>query len=129
MLSQIANEEIDDIIGAAYSNGKTDLEALFTQLTEDTYKYPYLMCQLFMKSITSESNSSVAKVISLMSSEFESEGISDYFGGFNSKDLSSIVMGAFFGFIYQKFADKEEFTDPDETVKKILKLISMIKNN
>ena len=128
LLSQIANEEIDDIIGAAYSDGKTDLDSLFTQLTEDTYNYPYLMCQLLMKSITSEGDSSVATVISLMSKELESGGLGESFSEFSSKDVSSFIMGAFFGLIFQKFASKEEFDDADEINSKIRKLIEIIKN-
>ncbi len=126
LLSQIANEEIDDIISAACSDGKTDLEALFSQLTQDTFKYPYLMCQLLMKSITSGGNSSVATVISLMSKELEERGFGDVFNQFSSNDISSIIVGAFFGLVFQKFVNKEEFNDADEFNDKIMKLIDIV---
>ena len=128
LLSQIANEEIDDIISAACSDGKIDLDALFTQLTDDTYKYPSFMCQMLMKSIVSDGNSSVSKIISLMSKELESRGFGESFESFSSDDVASIVMGAFFGLIFKKLVNKEEFNDADDLKETINKLIYIVNN-
>ncbi len=128
MLSQIANEEIDDIIKASASDGKTDLEALFTQLTVDTCKYPYVMGQLLMKSLIGDSDSSISDILSLMADEIKAEGYKELLGQFSPKDISALIMGAYFGLVFQKFADKESFDDAGEIYDKICRFINYLKN-
>ncbi len=127
LLNQIANEEIDDIISAAGEDGEVDIEAIFSQLTKDTYPYPYLMSELVTRNIISSGNSSVAKVFSLISDEIEKEGYEIPLKEFSSEDISAFIFGAYFGLIFQKFLNHESFDDPNETYDKILHFIKYIK--
>ncbi len=127
LLNQIANEEIDDIISAAGEEGEVDIEAIFCQLTKDTYPYPYLMSELVTRNIISSGNSSVAKIFSLISDEIEKEGYEIPLKEFSSEDISAFIFGAYFGLIFQKFLNHESFDDPNETYDKIRHFIKYIK--
>ena len=47
---------------------------------------------------------------------------------FSSKELSALILGAFFGLIFQKMINDESFTNPDETSVTIQKFIKYLKN-
>lgn len=128
LLSQIANEEIDDIISAAKDEGDADIDAIFTQLTVDTFNYPYLMGELLVKSIMSKSESSVSTVLSLMSREIQNGGFDNLLKEFSSQDVSALIFGAYFGLVFQKFADNASFDDPNEINNKIRQFIKILKN-
>lgn len=128
LLSQIANEEINDIIKAADNNGSTDISAVFKQLTEDTYPYPLLTSELFVRSILSSKESSISKMLSLITGEIEKDGYSALPDVFTSKDISAFIFGAYFGLIFQKLIDNEPFENPDETNDKIQHFIKFLKN-
>lgn len=127
LLKQIANEEIDDIIAASVEDGRLDITALFSRLTEDTYPYPYLMSELITRSIISPGNSSVAKVFSLIQDEIAREGYEQPLKEFSSADISAFIFGAYFGLVFQKFLANEDFENPDETTDKLKKFINYIK--
>ncbi len=128
LLNQIAQEEINDIFSAAGANGKPDVSSIFTQLAKDTYPYPYLVTELFLRSILSPGNCPVAKVDELIRSEIESGGYEKILSRFSAKDVSSFIIGAYFGLIFKKFINNEPFEDPAETNNTIHSFINYLKN-
>lgn len=127
LLTQIADEEIDDIIKAADKQG-ADIDSVLTQFTEDTYNYPYLMCELLVKSLMNEGVSSVSRIFTLLENEIESDGFGGMLKDFSPKDVSAIIIGAYFGMIFQKFALNEDFDDKSEMNKKIKKFIKILRS-
>ena len=129
LLMQIANEEIDDILGSASGegDGEAEINKVFHQLAKDTCPYPYLVTQLFVRSILSPERSSAADVLSLITNEIESSGYGALKKQFSSKDISSFIFGAYFGLIFQKFIDKEPFDNPAEIDNKINNFIDFLK--
>lgn len=128
LLNQIAQEEISDIFAAAGANGRPDVAALFSQLTKDTYPYPYLVTELFFRSIVSKGESPVARVDELIRAEIEGGGYERLLEKFSSKDISAFIIGAFFGLVFRKFINNEPFDDPAETDNTILRFINHLKN-
>ncbi len=129
LLEQIAGEEIHDIIEASHQNGEFSVKNLFSRLTADTYPYPYLMCELMIKSILSDDTSSVAEALTLINKEINSDDYSAMMNsGFESGDISAYIFGAYFGLIFQKLIYSEPFENPDETYNKIEKFINYLKN-
>ena len=127
---QIANEEIDDILESATADGSSEAEInrVFHQLAKDTCPYPYLVTQLFVRSILSPERSSAVDVLSLITNEIEASGYKALKKQFSSKDISSLIFGAYFGLIFQKFIEKESFDNPAEIDKKINNFIDFLKN-
>ncbi|MBQ8943504.1 MAG: TetR/AcrR family transcriptional regulator [Clostridia bacterium] len=130
LLMQIANEEIDDILESATADGSSEAEInrVFHQLAKDTCPYPYLVTQLFVRSILSPERSSAVDVLSLITNEIEASGYKALKKQFSSKDISSLIFGAYFGLIFQKFIEKESFDNPAEIDKKINNFIDFLKN-
>lgn len=130
LLAQIANEEINDIFAAVDASGEEpSMSAVFRRLNTDTYPYPYLVCELLMRGILSQGDSSFARVDSFVRSEIESKGGFDRARElFCAKDLSAFIFGAYFGLIFQKFINNEPFENPDETNDKIQKFIKFLES-
>ncbi|MBQ6264762.1 MAG: TetR/AcrR family transcriptional regulator [Clostridia bacterium] len=130
LLMQIANEEIDDILESATADGSSEAEInrVFHQLAKDTCPYPYLVTQLFVRSILSPERSSAVDVLSLITNEIEASGYKALKKQFSSKDISSLIFGAYFGLIFQKFIEKESFDNPAEIDKKINNFIDFLKD-
>ncbi len=129
LLTEIAAEEINDIFSAIKADkAEPSVAAVFRQLSSDTYAYPYLMGELFMRSILSPGESAVARVDHLLRSEIGQGNYSKMLEVFDSKDISAFIFGAYFGLIFQKFMNNEPFEDPSETNDKIQKLIKFFKN-
>lgn len=128
LLTQIANEEIDDILSSASpEDGSLSINAIFKQLNDDTYPYPYLMSELVTRSILSEGNSSLAKAFAFMRSEIEKDGFNELLKYFTPSDISAFIFGSYFGLVFQKFIDNEPFDDPNETNDKIQRFINYLK--
>ena len=129
LLSEIAAQEIDDIFSVVEQDGEEpSIEAVFAQLTADTYPYPYLMGELFMRSIIAPGKSAVARVDELLQAQIEKGGYAKMREEFSAKDISAFIFGAYFGLIFQKFMNGEAFENPDETNDRIQKLIKFYKN-
>ncbi|MCQ2470672.1 MAG: TetR/AcrR family transcriptional regulator [Clostridia bacterium] len=128
LLSQIANEEINDILKAAEKDGEIDIDAVFTKLAEDTYPYPSLMCELVVRSILLGKDSSVSNVFRLLGKEISNGGYDKLKEMFSDKDISALIFGAYFGLIFRKITDKENFGNPKETINKINYFINYLKN-
>ncbi len=128
LLTEIANEEIDDILSASNKDGRTDVNLLFEKLNQDTYPYPYLMSELMVKSILSPKGSSLSAAFEELCKEIEREGYEKALTLFSSKDISALIFGAYFGLVFQKFIDNEKFEDPDELNDKIQSFINLLKN-
>lgn len=129
LLTEIAAEEINDIFSAVEADeAEPSVAAVFRQLNSDTYAYPYLMGELFMRSILSPGESAVARVDHLLRTEIGQGNYEGMLKLFSSKDISAFIFGAYFGLIFQKFMNNEPFEDPTETNDKIQKLIKFFKN-
>ena len=129
LLTEIAAEEINDIFSAIEADkAEPSVSAVFRQLNSDTYAYPYLMGELFMRSILSPGESAVARVDHLLRTEIGQGNYQKMLEVFDSKDISAFIFGAYFGLIFQKFMNNEPFEDPTETNDKIQKLIKFFKN-
>lgn len=129
LLTEIAAEEINDIFSAIEADEtEPSVAAVFRQLNSDTYAYPYLMGELFMRSILSPGESAVARVDHLLRTEIGQGNYNKMLEVFDSKDISAFIFGAYFGLIFQKFMNNEPFEDPSETNDKIQKLIKFFKN-
>ena len=128
LLSQIANDEINDILKEAEKDGNIDIDAVFKKLTEDTYPYPSLMCELVVRSILSGKESSVSDVLRLLGEEISGSGYEKLKETFTEKEISALIFGAYFGLIFRKITDKEPFGNPRETNIKINKFINYLKN-
>ncbi len=129
LLTEIAAEEINDIFSAIEADeAEPSVAAVFRQLNSDTYAYPYLMGELFMRSILSPGESAVARVDHLLRTEISQGNYKKMLEVFDSKDISAFIFGAYFGLIFQKFMNNEPFEDPTETNDKIQKLIKFFKN-
>lgn len=129
LLTEIAAEEINDIFSAIGADeAEPSVAAVFRQLNSDTYAYPYLMGELFMRSILSPGESAVARVDHLLRTEIGQGNYNKMLEVFDSKDISAFIFGAYFGLIFQKFMNNEPFEDPSETNDKIQKLIKFFKN-
>ena len=119
LLSQIANEEIRDILKAAEREDGLDMQAVFTKLAEDTCPYPSLMCELVVRSILSEQESSVSDVFRMLSAEIGKSGYDALKKNFSPEDIAALIFGAYFGLIFRKITDKEPFDAPEEVIRKI----------
>ena len=129
LLTEIAAEEINDIFSAIEADkAEPSVSAVFRELNSDTYAYPYLMGELFMRSILSPGESAVARVDHLLRTEIGQGNYQKMLEVFDSKDISAFIFGAYFGLIFQKFMNNEPFEDPTETNDKIQKLIKFFKN-
>lgn len=128
LLGEIAAEEISDILSPLADGSSPTIETVFSRLNSDTYPYPYLMGELFMRSIINQGKSPAANVDTLLQQEIERGGYSKMRGEFSAKDISAFIFGAYFGLIFQKFMNDEPFENPDETNDKIQKLIKFLKN-
>lgn len=128
LLGEIAAEEIGDILSPLEDGSKPTIETVFSRLNADTYPYPYLMGELFMRSIINQGTSPAARVDALLRQEIEQGSYEKMREQFSSKDISAFIFGAYFGLIFQKFMNDEPFENPDETNQKIQKLIKFFKN-
>ncbi len=128
LLSQIADEEVNDLFAAAGEGNIPTVNQIFSRLARDTYPYPYLVCELFTRRILSDDPSSVARVDELIRREIEQGGFGKLQEQFSSKDISAFIFGAYFGLVFQKLINREPFDDPAETNDKITNLIQFFKN-
>lgn len=130
LVEAIAAQEIDDLFAAAAKSDKTmTVRSLLNQLVDDTFPYPYLAGELLMRGIIGQHNTAYGKI-----DEFLQEAISSHSGyetvkkEFSSKELSALVMGAYFGLLFQKFMHNESFDSDIQIKDTINKYISFLKN-
>ena len=129
LLTQIAEEEINDIFSAAErSEGNLSVSAVFRQLNADTFLYPSLTAELFLRSILAPGKSAVARVDELLQAELAQTASPRVLARFPEKDLSAFIFGAYFGLVFQKLMNDEPFDDPSRTDAKIQQLIQLFKS-
>lgn len=130
LLKEISDEEINDVFEAAdKGDGELTVSALLKQLNDDTYPYPYLSCEVLMRGILSKGESNFAQVDKFLRKEIVTDkSYAKTLEEFSSKELSALILGAFFGLIFQKMINNESFTNPDETSVTIQKFIKYLKN-
>lgn len=130
LLKELFNEEINDIFKAVKKEEKNlSISALLKQLNSDAYPYPYLFGEVLMKGILSKGESNIAQIDKFLQSEIEQdEKYSGLKEDFTPKEISALILGAFFGLVFQKLIYDEKFTNPDETNITIQKFIKYLQN-
>ena len=130
LLKEISDEEINDVFEAARKgDGELTVSALLKLLNDDTYPYPYLSAEVLMRGILSKGESNFAQVDRFLRKEIVTDkSYANTLEEFSSKELSALILGAFFGLIFQKMINNESFTNPDETSVTIQKFIKYLKN-
>lgn len=130
LVEEIAAQEIDDLFAVAAASDKAmTVRSLINQLVEDTFPYPYLSGELLMRGILGQHNTSYGKI-----DEFLQEAIAAHPGyktvkkEFSPKELSALVMGAYFGLLFQKFMHNEPFGSDEQIKNTINKYITFLKN-
>ncbi len=127
LMTQIANEEINDMFNSVCDAESPSITLLMEQLNTDSHNYPYLTGELLMRGILSGTNSSFAQVDGFIREKIEqSGGYAKAKEIFTSKEISALTMGAYFGLFFQKFFNGESFDSPEQTNSTIKKFISYI---
>lgn len=120
--TEIAGVGIQDILEAHEKSNKQGLDgiyALMNKLVDDTCPYPYLTVELLMNGIVkSRGKSPFYYFENLICNELSIEGVSEE--EFSYKEQAALMMGAYFGIVFQKLIKGESFNKPEE-IKKSLK--------
>ena len=130
LLRELADEEIKDLFAAARNSNRGVFErVLLCQLVDDTVPYPYLCMELFVKNLLSrepcnfqELDDALQKTIS------ESAAYNAAKKEFSPKELSALLIGSYFGRVFQKFMRGEVFGDGEDVKLTINKFITLITN-
>lgn len=130
LLREISDEEVNDVFSAVQKDeGNPTISALLRQLNSDVYPYPYLSCEVLMRGILAKGESNFSQIDSFLRKEIEKDGgYSKALETFSSKELSGLILGAFFGLVFQKLINDESFDNPDETYITIRKFIKYLEN-
>jgi Transcriptional regulator len=129
LLEEIANEEISDL-AAVWQNSDVafSVTALLNKLVEDTIPYPYLTGELLMRGILSKGESSFNSIYKLteerIATHHSYEKALEYF---TAEELSALLLGSYFGFVFQRFIKNKPFDDDVELKKSIEKFINFLK--
>lgn len=130
LLRELADEEIKDLFAAARNSNRGVFErVLLCQLVDDTVPYPYLCMELFVKNLLSrqpcnfqELDDALQKTIS------ESSSYNAVKKEFSPKEISALLIGSYFGLVFQKFMRGENFGDGEDVKLTINKFITLITN-
>lgn len=130
LLREISGEEVNDVFSAVQKDeGDPTISALLRQLNSDVYPYPYLSCEVLMRGILAKGESNFSQIDRFLRKEIEKDGgYSKALETFSSKELSGLILGAFFGLVFQKLINDESFDNPDETYITIRKFIKYLEN-
>ena len=130
LLREISDEEVNDVFSAVQKDeGDPTISALLRQLNSDIYPYPYLSCEVLMRGILAKGESNFSQIDRFLRKEIEKDGgYSKALETFSSKELSGLILGAFFGLVFQKLINDESFDNPDETYITIRKFIKYLEN-
>ena len=130
LLREISDEEVNDVFSAVQKDeGDPTISALLRQLNSDVYPYPYLSCEVLMRGILAKGESNFSQIDRFLRKEIEKDGgYSKALETFSSKELSGLILGAFFGLVFQKLINDESFDNPDETYITIRKFIKYLEN-
>ncbi|HIU82461.1 MAG TPA: TetR/AcrR family transcriptional regulator [Candidatus Faecicola pullistercoris] len=130
LLEEIASQEINDMLEAAVASDKGfPLRSMLFRLVDDTFPYPYLTGELLMRGILSKKDNSFKEIdLYLQKSITERSGFKGLSEQFSPKELSAILMGVYYGLIFQKFIYKEDFSSDFEIKESINKFITFLKN-
>ena len=130
LLREISDEEVNEVFSAVQKDeGDPTISALLRQLNSDVYPYPYLSCEVLMRGILAKGESNFSQIDRFLRKEIEKDGgYSKALETFSSKELSGLILGAFFGLVFQKLINDESFDNPDETYITIRKFIKYLEN-
>lgn len=130
LLREISDEEVNDVFSAVQKDdGDPTISALLRQLNSDVYPYPYLSCEVLMRGILAKGEANFSQIDRFLRKEIEKDGgYSKALEMFSSKELSGLILGAFFGLVFQKLINDESFDNPDETYITIRKFIKYLEN-
>ena len=129
LMEQIAAEEINDLAAVWQdSDAEFSITALVNKLIDDTVPYPYLTGNLLMRGILCKGESSFIRIYKLAEDRISSfDGYKKALETFTPEELSSIIMGAYFGMIFQRFIKNQPFDNDEEMKKSIDKFINFLK--
>lgn len=126
--TEIAGVAIQDILEAhegSEMTGVRGIYALLNKLIDDTCPYPYLTAELLMNGIVkSRGKSPFYYFENLVANELKIEGVSEE--DFTYNEQVALILGAFFGLIFQKLIKGESFDNPEEIKFTIKKFINKI---
>ena len=130
LLKEISDEEINDVFEAARKGEcARRVSASLKLIQDDPYPYLSLNAEVRMRGILSKGESNFAQVDRFLRKEIVTDkSYANTLEEFSSKELSALILGAFFGLIFQKMINDESFTNPDETSVTIQKFIKYLKN-
>ncbi|NCA66517.1 MAG: TetR/AcrR family transcriptional regulator [Clostridia bacterium] len=122
LVAEIADIAVRDILDEYVKRGKNGREgilALMDKLIEDTCPYPYLTVELFLNGIVkSRGKTPFSELESLICKELTNAGVNE--ARYSHKEQSALVMGAYFGTVFQKFIRRESLWEAEE-IKHIVK--------
>lgn len=117
--TEIAGVAIEEILEAHASSGKSGIPGimvLINKLIDDTCPYPYLTTELLMNGIVkSRGKSPFYYFENLITNELKIADISEE--SFTHKEWAALILGAYFGLIFQKLIKGETFNNPEEIKK------------
>lgn len=126
--TEIAGVAILDILEAHKNSGKRGIEgiyALINKLIDDTCPYPYLSAELLMNGIVrSRGKSPFYNFENLVCNELAIEGVSEE--AFSHKEQAALILGAYFGLVFQKLIKGETFDKPEDIKKAVKKFIKKL---
>lgn len=129
LIEQIANEEINDLV-AVWSDSEDEfsITALLHKLVDDTIPYPYLTGELLMRGILSKGESSFNSLYKLAEDRISSHpAYQKPLEIFSPEELSALLLGSYFGVVFQRFIKNKSLGDDAEMKNTINKLITFFK--
>lgn len=125
---EICYEEIKDllsIVNEKNHSGVDNIKQVLFKLVEDTYPYPKLVSSLFIQGILkSDSSAGFSSIHELIKEELSGSVLST--DDFTTDELTALIIGAFFGLIFQKFIKGEAFDNDTNIKNTITKLLNHI---
>lgn len=127
LITEIASIAVKDIIDAYQQSGKSGKEgiiALFDKLIEDTCPYPYLAVELFTNYIIkAKGKTAFYSIENLINTDLLKEIQSNRY---TRDEQTALILGAYFGVVFQKLIKGEPFDRPDDIKKLVKKHINNI---
>lgn len=126
LLTEIAGVAIEDILREKKESGKKGIQGiivLMNKLIEDTCPYPHLTAELLSNGIMkSKGKSPFYYFENVIYNEIKAEGASGKM--YTYKEQAALIMGAYFGLIYQRLIKGESFNRPEDIKRTMRKFIN-----
>lgn len=128
LLRELADEEIKDLLASSEKSNRGVFErVMLCQLVEDTAPYPYLAMELFVKNLLSAEPCKFSDIDNALQKAISQSNEYDVIKKeFSAKELSALLLGSYFGLVFQKFMQGEKFGDGEDVKLTINKFITLI---